>query len=210
MENILKGLFTAVLEGERSTAQNEVQAALAAHIDPTTILTTMTSAMQEVGRRFEKGEYFVPEMLIAARAMQGSMDLLKPYLAESKINSAGTVVIGTVRGDLHNIGKNLVAMMLEGAGFAVVDLGVDVSAEQVIQAINRYSPDIVAMSALLTTTMPGLKTVVDKIVQAGLRPKVKIMVGGAPITEAFAKKIGADGYAQDAVLAVKLAKFLIA
>jgi 5-methyltetrahydrofolate--homocysteine methyltransferase len=209
MLNILKGLFTAILEGERFAAQNEVQAALSAHIDPTTILTAMTSAMQEVGQRFEKGEYFVPEMLIAARAMQGSMDLLKPCLTESSIDYAGIVVIGTVRGDLHDIGKNLVAMMLEGAGFKVIDLGVDVSAEQVIQAINRYNPNIVAMSALLTTTMPGLKTAVDKIVQSGLRQQVKIMVGGAPITEAFAQKIGADGYSPDAVLAVKLAKQLM-
>jgi 5-methyltetrahydrofolate--homocysteine methyltransferase len=205
MDEPLKGLYTAVLEGERSSARAGVQTALDAHVDPQVILNVMISAMQEVGRRFEKGMYFVPEMLIAARAMQEGMDLLRPFLAKMKFEPAGVIIIGTVKGDLHDIGKNLVAMMLEGAGFKVIDLGVDVSAEQYILAIRRYHPHIVALSALLTTTMVNLKTIIDMLEQSGLRQEVKIMVGGAPVTDSFAQTIGADGYSPDAVLAVKLA-----
>jgi 5-methyltetrahydrofolate--homocysteine methyltransferase len=209
MEEALTGLYMAILEGERLAARAGVQAALKAQFDPQSILNVMTSAMQEVGQRFEKGDYFVPEMLIAARAMQEGMNLLKPYLSDTKYEPTGVVVIGTVKGDLHDIGKNLVAMMLEGAGFKVMDLGVDVSAEQVIQAIQRYHPHIVALSALLTTTMPGLKIIIETLEQAGLRQQVKIMVGGAPLTYVFAQKIGADGFSPDAVLAVELAKRLM-
>ena len=209
MEEPLKGLFTAVLEGERSSARTAVQAALNARLDPQSILNVMTSAMQEVGQRFENGDYFVPEMLIAARAMQQGMDLLRPYLAENKVEPAGLVVIGTVKGDLHDIGKNLVAMMLEGGGFTVIDLGVDVPAEQVIQAIQRYHPHILALSALLTTTMPSLKTIIGALEKAGIRQQVKIMVGGAPVTDTYARQIGAAAYSPDAVLAVKEASRLM-
>jgi 5-methyltetrahydrofolate--homocysteine methyltransferase len=210
MEKTLKGLFTAVLEGERLSVRNEVRAAIKAHLEPQAILHVMQSAMQKVGTRFEKGEYFVPEMLIAARAMQEGMDLLRPYLIDQKVQPAGIIVIATVKGDLHDIGKNLVAIMLEGVGFKVIDLGVDVSGEQVIQAIERYHPHIVALSALLTTTMPGLKKIIETIDRAGLHPHIKVMVGGAPVTEAYAKKIGADGYAPDAALAIDLARRLMA
>jgi Predicted cobalamin binding protein len=209
MDKKLKALYTAVLEGERNSVRKEVQTLLADQVPAQLLLTTMSAAMNEVGKRFEKGEYFVPEMLIAARAMQEGMDHLRPLLSEPQENKEGIVVIATVRGDLHDIGKNLVAMLLEGAGFKVIDLGVDVSGEQIVQAIQRYNPNIVALSALLTTTMPGLKLVIDKIDTAGLRQRVKIMVGGAPVTNDFAKKIGADGFSIDAVLAVSLAKQLM-
>jgi 5-methyltetrahydrofolate--homocysteine methyltransferase len=209
MDKKLKVLYTAVLEGERTSVRNQVQALLMNQYSPQLLLTTMSTAMNEVGERFEKGEYFIPEMLIAARAMQEGMDHLRPLLSEPQKSKEGVVVIATVRGDLHDIGKNLVAMLLEGAGFKVIDLGVDVSSEQIIQAIQRYNPNIVALSALLTTTMPGLKIVIDKISAVGLRQQVKIMVGGAPVTDDFAKKIGADGFSIDAVLAVNLAKQLM-
>ena len=208
MDAILKTIFTAVLEGERLSAKNSVQTALSAQVDPQTILNTMISAMNEVGKRFEEGEYFVPEMLIAARAMQECMEVLKPHLLGIKIRTTGLVVIGTVKGDLHDVGKNLVALMLEGAGFKVIDLGVDVSAQQFVEAVGQHHPQIVAISALLTTTMPGLKAVIDALERAGLRGEVKVMVGGAPVTDGYAQKIGADGYSPDASRAVKLAKDL--
>jgi len=209
MEALLKQLYTAVLEGERLSAKKSVKAALNLKIDPQIILSIMTSAMHEVGKRFEEGEYFVPEMLIAARAMQAGMELLKPHLLGVETQTAGLVVIGTVKGDLHDVGKNLVALMLEGAGFEVIDLGVDVSAEQFVRAVREHHPRIVAVSALLTTTKPGLKAVIDALDAAGLRQEVKIMVGGAPVTDADAQKIGADGYSPDASRAVKLALDLL-
>ena len=210
MDGFLKEIFTAVLEGERLSARNSVQAALNSQVDPQTILNTMISAMQEVGKRFEEGEYFVPEMLIAARAMQECMELLKPQLLGVEIQTTGLVVIGTVKGDLHDVGKNLVALMLEGAGFKVIDLGVDVSPQQFVQAVRQHHPQIVAISALLTTTMSGLRAVIDALDRAGLRHEVKVMVGGAPVTDGYAQKIGADGYSPDASRAVKLAKDLTA
>lgn len=209
MDALLKKIYTVVLEGERLSARPSVQAALDAKIDPQTILNTMISAMQKVGKRFEEGEYFVPEMLIAARTMQESMELLKPHLLGVETPSAGLLVIGTVKGDMHDVGKNLVGLMLESAGFQVIDLGVDVSAEKFVQAVRQHHPQIVAVSALLTTTMPGLKTVIDALEKAGLRHEVKIMVGGAPITDGYAQKIGADGYSPDASRAVLLAKKLV-
>ena len=169
----------------------------------------MIAAMKEVGRLFEEGDYFVPEMLIAARAMQAGMALLKPHLLSSEVKSAGRVAIGTVKGDLHDIGKNLVALMLEGAGFEVIDLGVDVPPEKFVDAITNSGADIVAFSALLTTTMPNMKVTIDAIQAAGLRDKVKVIIGGAPVTQAYADQIGADGYSADASRAVSLAKSLM-
>jgi 5-methyltetrahydrofolate--homocysteine methyltransferase len=165
--------------------------------------------MTEVGRRFEEGEYFVPEMLISARAMQSGLAILKPLLVASEVAATGKVVIGTVKGDLHDIGKNLVGMMLEGAGFELVDLGTDIGPEQFVQAVRDHQPDLLGMSALLTTTMPSMKTTVDALVEAGVRDRVKVIVGGAPVTQEYATGIGADGFAVDASRAATLAKALV-
>jgi 5-methyltetrahydrofolate--homocysteine methyltransferase len=167
-------------------------------------------AMAEVGRLFEEGEMFVPEMLIAARAMQSGMVILKPLLAQANVASAGKVVAGTVAGDLHDIGKNLVAMMLEGSGFEVVDLGTDVAPQKFVDAVQQHQPQIVAMSALLTTTMGNMKASVEALKAAGLRDHVKVMIGGAPVTQDYAAMIGADGFAPDASSAVRKAKALVA
>ncbi len=211
MDDILKSLFDAILDGDVEGARSNVQKALDAQLDKTIILNDgMIAAMREVGCRFEAGEYFVPEMLISARAMQTGMAILKPHLQQTDIKSSGKVVIGTVKGDLHDIGKNLVTLMLEGAGFEVKDLGVDVSIEKFVQATREENPDIVAMSALLTTTMQMMKQTIEAFIAAGLRDKVKIMIGGAPVTETFASEIGADGFSQDASRAVSVAKSLIA
>jgi 5-methyltetrahydrofolate--homocysteine methyltransferase len=166
--------------------------------------------MAEVGRLFEAGEYFVPEVLIAARAMKSGLTILKPKLVEADVEPVGTVAAGTVKGDLHDIGKNLVCMMLEGAGFEIVDLGTDVSPETFVDAVKNQGVDVVAMSALLTTTMPNMKTTLDALQEAGVRDKVRVMVGGAPVTQAYADEIGADGYAADASRAATLAKQLVA
>ena len=206
MEAQLKEIYDAILEGERSAARAGVEQALAANIDPLVILDAMITSMAEVGRLFEEGEYFVPEMLISARSMQEGMTILKPRLIDADVKPAGVVVAGTVKGDLHDIGKNLVCMMLESAGFQVIDLGSDVTPEKFVAAVQEKSPDIIAMSALLTTTMPNMRLVVDALKTAGLRDKVKVMIGGAPVTDAYALEIGADGYSQDASRAVKLAK----
>jgi 5-methyltetrahydrofolate--homocysteine methyltransferase len=165
--------------------------------------------MSEVGRMFEEGEYYVPEMLIAARAMQAGLAILKPLLIASDVQATGKVVIGTVQGDLHDIGKNLVGMMLEGAGFELVDLGTDVQADQFVQAVRDHQPDVVAMSALLTTTMPSMKNTIDALNQAGVRDGVKVIIGGAPVTEEYAKDIGADGFGADASRAASLANELV-
>jgi 5-methyltetrahydrofolate--homocysteine methyltransferase len=211
MDETLKGLFDAILDGDVESAKSNVEKALDAQSNPTTILNDgMIAAMREVGCRFEAGEYFVPEMLVAARAMQSGMAILKPYLQQTDIKSSGKIVIGTVRGDLHDIGKNLVTLMLEGAGFEVKDLGVDVPVEKFVHAVQEEKPDIVAMSALLTTTMQMMKQTVDALAEAGLRDKIKVIVGGAPVTEAFANEIGADGFSQDASRAVSVAKSLVA
>jgi 5-methyltetrahydrofolate--homocysteine methyltransferase len=166
--------------------------------------------MAKVGQFFEEGEYFVPEMLISARAMQAGLTLLKPALKSEDVKSSGKVVIGTVKGDLHDIGKNLVAMMMEGAGFEIVDLGTDASPEKFISAVREHNPQIVAMSALLTTTMPSMVTTIQALQDAGVRSQVKVMVGGAPVTEQYAQQIGADGFAIDASRAVTVAKSLVA
>ncbi len=211
MDETLKSLFDAILDGDVEAAKSTVQKALDTQLNPTTILNeAMIAAMHEVGCRFEAGEYFVPEMLISARAMQTGMAILKPYLQQTDVKSRGKVVIGTVKGDLHDIGKNLVALMLEGAGFEVKDLGVDVPIEKFMQAVQEEKPDIVAMSALLTTTMQMMKQTVQAFVEAGLRDKIKIMIGGAPVTEAFANEVGADGFSQDASRAVSVAQSLVA
>jgi 5-methyltetrahydrofolate--homocysteine methyltransferase len=209
MDETLKALYTAVMEGQRDIAGESVEKALADGVDPGEVLDTMIHAMEEVGQLFEEGEYFVPEMLIAARAMKTGMDILKPQLVDADIQPAGKIVAGTVKGDLHDIGKNLVCMMLEGAGFTVVDLGADVAPEAFVSAVNEHHPDFIAMSALLTTTMPNMQTTIEALKAAGVRDKVKVLIGGAPITDAYAEKIGADGYAPDASRAVKLAKALV-
>ena len=210
MDDVLKKLFDAVLDGDLEGVKINVQASLDAKLDPILILNDgMIAAMREVGVRFEVGEYYVPEMLIAARAMQGGMVVLKPYLQQTDRRSSGKVVIGTVKGDLHDIGKNLVGLMLEGAGFEVKDLGVDVSIEEFIRVAKEEKPDIVAMSALLTTTMQMMKQTIDAFVAAGLRDRVKFIVGGAPVTESYASQIGADGFSPDASRAVNVALTLI-
>ena len=210
MEDILKKIFDAVLEGDFEGVKVNVQTALDGQIDPGIILNDgMIAAMREVGCRFEAGDYYVPEMLIAARAMQSGMTLLKPYLKKSNVKSSGTVVIGTVKGDLHDIGKNLVSLMLEGDGFEITDLGVDVPAEEFVRVVKEEKPDILALSALLTTTMQMMRTTIDAVIAEGLRDQVKIIIGGAPVTEAYATQIGADGFSPDASRAVTVAKSLI-
>jgi corrinoid protein of di/trimethylamine methyltransferase len=207
----LQPLYEAVLEGNAPTARATAERALAEGIDPQTLLDDfMIPAMDEVGRRFEANEYFVPELLIAARAMKGALELIRPRLAAAGAEPVGRVVIGTVRGDLHDIGKNLVAAMLEGGGFQVIDLGVDVPPEKFIAAVRESGAEIIAMSALLTTTMPGMKTTIEAIEAAGIRNRVKVMIGGAPVTQRFADEIGADGFSDNASGAVRLARRLAA
>jgi len=211
MEPVIKEIFDSILEGSQKVTVVKVQEALDKGINPGVILNDgMVAAMAEVGRLFEEGEYFVPEMLIAARAMQNGLAVLKPHLASANVKSQGKVVAGTVKGDLHDIGKNLVCMMLEGAAFEIVDLGSDVTPEKFVEAIRTTGANVVCMSALLTTTMPNMKTTIEALKSAGLRDKVKVMVGGAPLTDQYAREIGADGYAPDASRAVALAKSLLA
>ena len=210
MNDKLTQLYQAILDGDVTSANNEVQAAMLSDLKPEEILTEgMIPAMQEVGRRFEAGDYYVPEMLVAARAMQSALLLLKPQLVATDVKSAGRVAIGTVKGDLHDIGKNLVKLMLEGAGFEVQDLGVDVPPEKFVESISSGNVDVVALSALLTTTMPHMRSTIDAIEQAGLRGRVKIIVGGAPLTEGYAHEIGADGFSADASLAPGLVESLL-
>ena len=210
MEPLIKDIYTNIMEGEAETVKEKVQAALNAGIPAPVILNEgMIAAMGEVGRLFEEGEYFVPEMLIAARAMQSGLALLKPYLKEVDVKSAGKVVIGTVKGDLHDIGKNLVGMMLEGAGFEIVDLGTNVPPERFAAVVREQGAQILALSALLTTTMPSMKATIEALAAAGIRDQVKVMIGGAPITRDYANQIGADGFAPDASRAVAMAKSLI-
>ena len=207
----IETIYNAVLEGDAAGTKAGVNAALDAGIAPETILKDgLIAAMGEVGRLFEENEYFVPEMLVSARAMQGGLAILKPQLAAGGTTPAGKVVVGTVKGDLHDIGKNLVAMMLEGAGFEIVDLGTDVSPEKFVNAVAEHKPNAIAMSALLTTTMPSMKNTISALEEAGVRGNVKVMIGGAPVTDGFAKQIGADGYSPDASSAVRLAKSLVA
>lgn len=207
----LKKLYEAILTGDQKTAVAVTEDGLAENMDPQELINdAMIPAMNEAGQRFECEEFFVPELLLAARAMKGSLKLLRPLLAASGVEPIGRVVIGTVKGDLHDIGKNLVSSLLEGAGFQVVDLGADVAAEKFVAAVESENPDIICMSALLTVTMPSMKTTIDALNTAGVRDKVKVMIGGAPVTPEYASEIGADGYADNASTAVNKARELVA
>jgi len=210
MEPILKEIYDGIIDADQELVKEKVGAALSQGLDADTILNQgMVSAMTEVGRLFEEGEYFVPEMLICARAMQAGLSVLKPAMIAANLKSVGKVVAGTVKGDLHDIGKNLVCMMLEGAAFEIYDLGSDVSPQAFADKVKEVDADFVVMSALLTTTMPNMKATIEALKDAGLRDKVKVLVGGAPLTPKYAEEIGADGYAADASRAVALAKSLI-
>ena len=210
MEPILKEIYDSIIDAEQDVTREKVKEALDSGMGPGKILNeSMVVAMEEVGRLFEEGEYFVPEMLICARAMQAGMEVLKPAMIEAKLESVGKVVAGTVKGDLHDIGKNLVCMMLEGAAFEIYDLGTDVSPQAFVDKVRETGANLVAMSALLTTTMPIMKETIAALEEAGMRGQVKVMVGGAPLTSNYAESIGADGYAQDASQAVHLARSLI-
>lgn len=207
---ILKEIADSVIAGNRKKVQELVKVALEEGISPERIINEgLLSGMSVIGERFKRNEIFVPEVLVSARAMQAGMDILRPLIANSKEVIKGKIVIGTVKGDLHDIGKNLVSMMLEGAGYQIIDLGIDVPPEKFVEAIKEHNPDIVGMSALLTTTMPQMKVTIDVLKQEGLRDKVKVIVGGAPVTPEFAKEIGADGYAKDASEAVELVNSLM-
>lgn len=207
----LQNLYDAILAGNLQSAVETTRQAITEKRDPQEVIDKyMVKAMEEIGSRFEAGKAFVPNLLMSARAMKGSLELLKPVLKSTAAKPMGKVVIGTVKGDLHDIGKNLVASMLEGCGFEVVNLGVDISSDRFVNAIKENKPDLLCMSALLTTTMNYMKEVVEAVQQAGLRRQVKIMVGGAPLNEMFAVQIGADGYSANANAAVTLARHLIA
>jgi len=206
----LMQLHDAIVNGNAKKAVAITQQAIAEEMDPGELITnTMIPAMAEVGRLFECEEYFVPELLLSGRAMKAALDLLRPLLSASGAPSAGRVVIGTVKGDLHDIGKNLVVSMLEGGGFEVIDVGTDVPPEKFIAALKGSNARILALSALLTVTMPSMKTTIEALKAAGIREKVKVMIGGAPVTQEFADEIGADGYSENANSAVALARRLI-
>jgi 5-methyltetrahydrofolate--homocysteine methyltransferase len=201
--------YTAISQGKVDEVKKITQEALDAGEKAEAVLKEgLLPAMEQIGIKFKNCEIYIPEVLIAARAMHGGMAILKPILSKSAANQAAKVIVGTVKGDLHDIGKNLVAMMLEGGGFEVIDLGIDVSADKFVEAIKKHQPQVVGMSALLTTTMREMKGILEAIQEAGLRKQVKAMIGGAPVTERFAKEIGADGYAPDAATAVDVARSL--
>ncbi|MBL7065280.1 MAG: corrinoid protein [Anaerolineae bacterium] len=209
MTDILKQITEKLYDGDNEAVAELTQKALDEGLAPAEVLNGgLLAGMDQVGVDFRDGELFVPEVLIAARAMHAGMDVLRPLLAESDVPSAGKVIMGTAEGDLHDIGKNLVAMMLEGGGFEIADLGTDVSPNKFIEAVKVEQAHLIGMSALLTTTMPSMKRTIDALVEAGLREQVKVMIGGAPVTQAFADEIGADGYAPDAASAVELARSL--
>ncbi len=209
-EEILQGLYDETLVGNAPEVKDLVNKGLADGLGCESMLyDALIPSLEEVGARFERGDYFVPEMLIAARAMQGALDILRPLLAETGAKPIGTYVMGTVKGDVHDIGKNLVNIMLEGAGFTVYDLGVNVAPETFVQQIQEHKPDVVGFSAFLTTTMPMFKANINALQKAGIRDDVIVMVGGAPVTQEYADAVGADGYAADASTAVRLAKDLI-
>ena len=210
MQPVLQAIFDSILNGQQKVTVEKVTQALADGIGPAEILNEgMVSAMAEVGRLFEEDEYFVPEMLIAARAMQSGLAVLKPRLVQANFKPIAKVAAGTVHRDLHDIGKNLVCMMLEGASFEILDLGTDVPAEKFVAAVKEQGVNVICMSALLTTTMPNMRTTLEALKAAGVRDQVKVMVGGAPVTESWAREIGADGYAPDASRAVALARSLV-
>ena len=204
-------LYFSIVDGDRKAAVDFTKKALANGIQAQALVDTdLVPAMKEVGQKFEDEEYFVPELLLSANAMSGALELIRPILAQSDTESCGHVLIGTVKGDLHNIGKNIVTALLEGAGFEITDLGVDVPADKFVAAIEENKPDVVGLSALLTVTTPSMKKTIDDISEAGLRDSVKIMIGGAPISANFAESIGADGFAENAAAAVRVAHGLVA
>ena len=210
MADILQEIASNLYDGENDAVAKLTQKALDEGLTPAEVLKGgLLAGMDQVGVDFRDGELFVPEVLIAARAMRAGMNILRPLLAEGDVPLAGKVVMGTAEGDLHDIGKNLVGMMLEGGGFEIVDLGTDISPDKFIEAVKTEQPQLIGLSALLTTTMPAMKRTINALVEAGLREKVKVMVGGAPVTRAFADEIGADGYAPDAASAVELARSLV-
>lgn len=209
-QEILDALYEHVLNGEAKPVVELTNEGLALGMEPLDLLfEAMIPALEEVGRLFELGEYFVPEMLIAARAMQGAMEILRPLIAESGAEPIGVFVMGTVKGDVHDIGKNLCNTMLEGAGFEVYDLGVNVPPEKFVEAVQEHQPDALGMSAFLTTTMPMFKTNIEALQAAGLRESVKILVGGAPVSQEYCDAVGADGFAPDASSTVRLTKRLL-
>ena len=206
----LNDLYKAILKGDLNQAKAVTNDAIMRQIDPQNIINNyMITAMEDIGTQFESGKVFVPNLLLSARAMKGSLELLKPLMREENNTYIGRIVIGTVKGDLHDIGKNLVASMCEGCGFEVINLGVDVSSEQFIAAATEHKADIICMSALLTTTMNYMKEVIAAIETSGLKGKIKVMIGGAPVNDDFAKVIGADAYTSNANAAVAMAKKLI-
>jgi len=210
-EEILQHIYDETLVGNKPAVVELTTRGIEAKIAPETLLfEALIPALEEVGARFERGDFFVPEMLISGRAMTGALELLRPLLIDSGIQKVGTFLMGTVKGDVHDIGKNLVDIMLEGAGFDVIDIGVQVRPETFIEAIHEHKPDVVGFSAFLTTTMPMFKVNIEAIEKAGLRDQVIIMVGGAPVTQEYADVVGADGYAADAAGATKRAKELLA
>ena len=203
-------LYNAIVEGDAKTAEAITRQALSAGADPLELVSVyMIPAMDQVGDKFECEEYFVPELLLSGRAMKAALELIRPLLAERGAQPAGRVVIGTVKGDLHDIGKNLVASMLEGAGFEVTDLGADVSPDRFVAAVRERSANLVCLSALLTVTMPAMKTTVAALEEAGVRSQVKVMVGGAPVTQGYADLLGADAYSASAAAAVAIARSLV-
>ena len=207
MADVLQDIASSLYKGENEAVAELVQKALDQGLAPQEVLSGgLIAGMDEVGKDFKAGELFVPEVLIAARAMHAGMGVLRPLLAEGDVPSAGKFVVGTVEGDLHDIGKNLVKMMIEGAGFETVDLGTDVKAAAFVDAVREHQPRVIGMSALLTTTMVNMKGTIEALEEAGLRDQVKVMVGGAPVTAAFAEEIGADAYAPDAASAVDVAR----
>jgi methylmalonyl-CoA mutase cobalamin-binding domain/chain len=209
-DELLRELYDKTLTGNRPDVLALTRQGLDDGLGPETLLyEALIPALEEVGARFERGDFFVPEMLIAGKAMAGALEILRPLLAETGAETIGTVVMGTVKGDVHDIGKNLVNIMFEGAGFQVIDLGVQVSPEKFVDAVKAHKPDIVGFSAFLTTTMPMFKANINALTKAGLRDEVIVMVGGAPVTQEYADVVGADGYAADASAAVVKAKELI-
>ena len=211
MSNILEELTQRVIEGKLEMVQELTRQAITNGLEPEEIINQgLIMGMNVVGVRFKAGDMFVPEVLMCARAMSGGMELVQPLLMGKELPSAGKVLIGTVKGDLHDIGKNLVAMLLESVGFKVINLGTDISTEQFIQAIKEHNPDVLGLSALLTTTMLGMKDVLDQLVEEGMRDKIKVIIGGAPISQEFSDEIGADGFAPDGASATELCQKLLA
>jgi len=210
-DEILKALYDETMVGNGPAVIELTRKGLDDGLTPSQLLfDALIPSLEEVGARFERGDFFVPEMLIAGRAMSGALEVLRPLLAETGAETVGTFLMGTVKGDVHDIGKNLVNIMLEGAGFQVIDIGVQAAPEKFIAGIEEHKPDIVGMSAFLTTTMPMFKANINALEKAGLRDQVIVMVGGAPVTQEYADVCGADGYAADAATAVRRAKDLLA